>query len=236
MQIPKRSARAADKPKAGVKAVVKDIKKLAAEKKAVPTPATAAAPVKKGKPLWPYDKDGNPVVPPAADQPADKLADRAAKVAKTASKVSTKKEYEYPEGFKKPKSLALGTDTLWELQVKRKAVQKIADALEVQENAIKHYLIENLPKSDASGVAGKFCRVTVGSKEVPHADDWSKVYAGIVADYLAHVKKKDGQQDGAFSLLQRRLGEAAIQEIWKAGESVEGVGVFNAVTLSINKI
>ena len=171
-----------------------------------------------------------------AKKAADPLKDRASKAVKAAGSGNEEKAYKYPDGWKEPKSLAAGADLLWQLQQKRAEAQRTADAIEAQEKAVKNWLIESLPKSDASGVAGKFCRVTAVRKDVPRVEDWSKVYAGIVAEYQRHARKKDGQQDGAFALLQRRLGDATVKEMWEAGHAIDGVGKFTAVTLSVNKI
>lgn len=167
---------------------------------------------------------------------AGKLAAKTATASASAGTPSEDKAYKYPDKWKEPKSTALATDELWSTQLKRKEAQAIADALEETEKALKNWLIESLPKSNASGVSGKFCRVTVVKKEVPRVEDWPKFYAGIVAEYQKHSKKKDGQQDGAFALLQRSVGKSAVQEAWDAGKAIDGVGKFTAVTLSINKV
>ena len=39
-----------------------------------------------------------------------------------------------------------------------------------------------------------------------------------------------------MDLLNRALNAAAVQERWDAGKSVPGVGTFNAVTVSVNKL
>jgi len=167
---------------------------------------------------------------------ADKLSMKAKQASKTAGAEGGEKAYKYPEGWKPPKTLAAGADLLWKLQAERAAAQKLVDAIEVQEKAVKNWLIDNLPKSDANGISGKLCRVTIIKKEVPRAEDWALVYAGIVAEYQKHAKKKDGLQDGAFSLLQRRLGDATIKEVWESGTAIPGISKFTATTLSINKV
>jgi hypothetical protein len=127
------------------------------------------------------------------------------------------------EKFKIPKALGAVADLLYATREKRLAIEKQAEALKAQESALKEHLIQTLPKSEAGGVAGKVARVTVISKPVPQVNDWDKFYA--------HIKKT-----GDFELLQRRLGEGAIKERWEAGKVVPGVEVFNAVTVSINKV
>jgi len=125
--------------------------------------------------------------------------------------------------YKFPKGLGACADKLYQIKQKRLDAQKIVDAFAAEESALKNHIIENLPKSDASGIAGKLARVTVVTKEVPQVTDWDALYKYV-------VKTKD------FSLLQRRVGDAAIKERWEAGKEVPGVGHFNAVTVSMNKV
>lgn len=125
--------------------------------------------------------------------------------------------------FKFPKAPGACADLYYQLRERRLEAQKQVEAIEVQEKALKEHLINTLPKSEASGVAGKLARVTVVVKQVPQVEDWNKFYK--------HVKKT-----GDFELLQRRLGDTAIRERWENGKSVPGVKSFNAVTLSVNKV
>lgn len=125
--------------------------------------------------------------------------------------------------FKVPKTLAATADRMFELRTERSKIQKMADKLEEEEKFLKNYLIENLPKSDASGVAGKLCRVTAVTKPIAQVEDREKF-----EKYL--LKTKD------FSLLQGALSQPAIKERWEKGVKIPGVIQFNAVTLSVNKL
>ena len=125
--------------------------------------------------------------------------------------------------YKFPKALGACADKLFELRNKRLAEQKKVDEIAAEESALKNHIIENLPKSEASGVAGKLARVTVVTKQVPQVKDWDAFYK--------YVKKT-----GSFDLMQKRLTDAAIKERWEAGKEVPGVGHFNAVSVSINKV
>lgn len=125
--------------------------------------------------------------------------------------------------FKFPKALGACADRLFTLREQRLEAQKAVDLLAAEESAIKQHIINTLPKSEASGVAGKLARVTVVTKQIPQVKDWDKLYA--------HVKKT-----GQFELLQRRLTDAAIKERWENGKKVPGVEAFNAVTVSVNKV
>lgn len=125
--------------------------------------------------------------------------------------------------MKFPKALGACADLLFRLKAERLAAQKRLEAMQRDESALKEHIIAALPKSQASGVAGKVARVTVYNKEIPQVEDWEKLYA--------YVKKK-----GRFDLLQRRLSEKAVSDMLEDGEKVPGVKVFKTPTVSLNKV
>ncbi len=131
-------------------------------------------------------------------------------------------EVENPK-YKFPKAMGACADRLYQLRQKRLEMQKEVDKVAAEESALKEHIINTLPKSEASGVAGKLARVTVVTKQIPQVKDWGAFY-----EYV----KKTGQ----FDLMQRRITDAAIKERWEAGEEVPGVERFNAVSISINKV
>lgn len=125
--------------------------------------------------------------------------------------------------FKLPKTLAACADKLYQTREKRLALQRQAKELEEQESKLKQHLIEKLPEQDASGVAGKVCRITLVDKVVPYAKDWSEIYD--------HIKKT-----GHFDLLGRRINAKAVEERWENGEEVPGVETYTTTNVSINKL
>lgn len=131
-----------------------------------------------------------------------------------------KKLVEKPGTAKHPAQKA---DARFTTRERRLALQKVVDELQAQETALNEWFIENLSKSEATGVAGKLARVQLGSKMIPQVEDWEVFYA--------HVKKT-----GEFELLQRRLSETAIKERLEAGKPVPGTKFFHAVTVSCTKI
>ena len=168
---------------------------------------------------------------------AKALSARAKKGAATATAILAEEaSYKYPPGFKAPKSLAIGADMFYTAKQNRLNLQKDVDTLEVQEQALKHWLIENLPKKDASGVAGKLARVSVVIKDIPKVISWPDVYSAIVDEYLLHLKKKDGQQDSAFALVNRAISAGTVKDMWKDGKAVKGIEVFHKADLSVNKV
>jgi hypothetical protein len=127
------------------------------------------------------------------------------------------------KNYRFPKGIGACADKLYTLRAKRLEAQKVVDAIEAEEKALKSYIIDTLPKSQASGVAGKIARVTVIKKEVPQVSDWAAFYK--------YVKRTN-----QFDLMQRRLTDAAIKERWADGKEIPGVTHFTAVTISLNKV
>lgn len=125
--------------------------------------------------------------------------------------------------FKMPKSLGLCADRLFQLKELRLEAQKIVESYEAEESQLKEHIIETLPQSDASGVAGKVARVTIEIKDVPQVANWDEFYKYI-------VKTK------SFDMLQRRLTDTAIRARWEDGKTIPGVEHFKLKKISLNKV
>lgn len=128
-----------------------------------------------------------------------------------------------PAPFKIPKKLGEVADLLYATKQARLAKQKEIDELASQETQLKNYIIENLPKSEATGTAGKVARVQVVVKQKPAVKDWEALYA-----FISKTK--------SWEFLQRRLGEAAVKDRWEAGKTVPGVEATPVVDVSITKV
>lgn len=126
------------------------------------------------------------------------------------------------QNFKLPETLAECADLLYETREKRLKVQKDADHLEALEKALKAHIIENLPKSQASGIQGKVASVVIKKKIVAALKDDKK--------FFAYIKKT-----GDFDLMQRRLNDAAVQARWEAKKNVPGVEPFTTLSVSCTK-
>jgi hypothetical protein len=134
---------------------------------------------------------------------------------------------------KLPKTLAGCADALYTTQTERYALQRQAAELEKFEKELKEHIIQNLPKSAATGIAGKIARVLIVSKsrmQIKSPDEGQK-YSGGWDEFYAYVKKNN-----AFYLLQKRLSEPAIKEILEAGKKVPGVEEIAYRTVSLHKI
>jgi|SRR6267378_3652796 len=131
-----------------------------------------------------------------------------------------------PAALKIPKNLAQAVDLYYSTREERLALAKQVAAMEENEKLLKQHLIDNIPKSNATGIAGKLARVSIVPKVVAQVADWDKFY-----EYIAKNRTK-----GGFALLNKAVNQKAVQEIWDAKKKVPGVGSFHTATLSLNKL
>lgn len=133
-----------------------------------------------------------------------------------------------------PQSIGRCADLYKDVQTLRLAMEKEAAEVEAFEKTLKAHMIDNLSKSDDTGAAGLRYRVQVVVKTVPRVvalvDGDEDTAAGWQALH-AYIAKT-----GRFDLLQKRLGEKAVKDMWDAGEVIPGVGKFNMSDVSVQKL
>ena len=125
--------------------------------------------------------------------------------------------------LKIPKSLGAVVDLYYLTREKRLALDRAAAEMKTQEGALGTHLINSLPKSDATGIAGKLARATIVTKSTATLADWAKL--------RVYIKKHD-----ALDLLQHRLSQEAVHERWRAGKAIAGIERFNVVSISLSKL
>jgi len=122
-----------------------------------------------------------------------------------------------------PRSIGLCADLYQETRELRLAMQKETEAVEAREKEIKAYIIDNLSKSDDTGAAGKHHRAQIVMKTAAKIADW-----GV---FCSFIRKND-----RFDLLQKRVSEAPIKELWEERDNVPGIEKVNVPDISITKI
>lgn len=158
------------------------------------------------------------------------VATTIAKTGKPSAKTAPAKEPKAakPKEAPLPKSLAGCADEAYTVRAQRYALQKQVDALKARESRLVEELIAKLPKSQATGIAGKVCRAKVESRTVYQAEDWDKIN-----EYIAKNAKKN---PGVFALYQKRLSDTTIKEMEEAGVHVPGVTSIDVPTVSLTKV
>ena len=137
--------------------------------------------------------------------------------------VETVKRSNPQTAFKLPKTLAECADMAYALREERYAVQKAAKEIADREALLREHIIQNLPKSNASGISGKIANARVETDTVPTIEDKDK--------FLAHVKKT-----GEFDLITAGMNASAVRARWESKKKVPGVGEAQVVKLSLTKV
>jgi hypothetical protein len=125
--------------------------------------------------------------------------------------------------FKAPKNVAQAADRLFTARNERLKVQHSVTPLKEEEKHLTEYIINTLPKSDASGVAGKLARVSVTSKDMPTVKDWAKLFKFVA-------------KNNAWHLLGKTINSEAVQEMLDKKKKVPGIELFKTTSVSLNKL
>jgi len=125
--------------------------------------------------------------------------------------------------YKFPKQIGLCADLLYTLKAKRLVENKTVLEIKAEETALKTYIIDTLPKSEATGATGKLARVTIVQKSRPEVKDFE-----AFVKYCIKNKRLD--------LLTKSCSPEGIYELWEAGKVVPGIEEFKYKSISLNKV
>jgi hypothetical protein len=121
--------------------------------------------------------------------------------------------------------LAALADKYWRIRQQRLAADKVAEALKTDESAAEATLIAQMRLQNLTAIGGAVVRLSLPTvpEYKPAVKDWQALYSHILAS-------RD------FSLLQKRVGEAACKERWAADVEVPGVEKFPVYKLSKSEV
>lgn len=117
--------------------------------------------------------------------------------------------------------LATLADKYWTLRQQRLTADKVAEDLKTQESQAEATLLQQMLAQRITAVGGQLVRLTLPTtpEYKPAVQDWRAVYDHILAT-------------GDFSLLQKRVSEAAVKERWQVDAEVPGISRFPVYKLS----
>lgn len=128
--------------------------------------------------------------------------------------------------LKIPKALAAVADLLYTTKAERLSETKRVAEIGEDEKQLKSYLIDNLSKGEASGVAGKIARVTIIKEPIPLISDEAKLWAAI---------KRSPKKWGAL-VAKPSIDAAVLKQMHEEGDIPPGVTTFNIIKVSLNKV
>lgn len=122
-----------------------------------------------------------------------------------------------------PKKIGSIADLYYETRQRRLEIDKVAKELKAQETWLKNFVIDEVPKSNTTGIAGSIARVQVIPKSRPQVNNWDDFYK-----YMLRTKRPE--------LLQKRLSTEAVVELWDDKKTVPGVEEFLYKDVSLTKL
>lgn len=132
----------------------------------------------------------------------------------------------YRAGDPHPEHLGAVTDMYKEVQEVRLAMDKDVKAVKARENELKEYIIQNLEKDpNSKGAIGMKYKAVINTDRKPKLKEegWTELHAYI-------------QQTGRFDLLQKRMNDKAIMDMYENGELPPGVETIQVPKVSVTKV
>jgi hypothetical protein len=130
--------------------------------------------------------------------------------------------------IKLPKSPAAVADLMYSTRHERFQLQQQVSKLEAIEKACGAYLIEQLPKTNATGIAGKLVRASLEKKDIVIVTDWDAVY-----DYILKNARKN---PGVWAVMQKRIGDSAVKDMRNNKKPCPGTDLMQVDFVSLNKL
>lgn len=124
---------------------------------------------------------------------------------------------------KKPATIGAQIDALTKLKADYKAKSDIAAEAEAKVKAAEAELLKSLQEQGQEKAGGKTATVSIRTSQVGNVTDWEALWAFI-------HKKKYGH------LLQRRLSDPAVREIFEREGKVPGVELFTKTSLGYTAV
>lgn len=143
----------------------------------------------------------------------------AAKKTATAKEVTT---------FTPPKKLAECADLLYSTRQERLVLDRQSEELKGHESILREHIIENLPRSNATGISGKIANAKIEDGELFIVNDWDKLYA--------YILKEAKKNPGIWALLNRALNQKTVADMFERGTKVPGTEKLIVKKVSCTKI
>lgn len=114
-------------------------------------------------------------------------------------------------------------DSLWAKREEKREVEAKVKVIESEIAAIEESLMDRMDKEETSKSQGTKASVSITQATVANVEDWAAFHA-----YVAKNKY--------FHLLQKRVSDPAVRELWDAGKKVPGVQPFTKRKLNIRSL
>ncbi len=123
---------------------------------------------------------------------------------------------------KGPPPLGLQIDALFKLREELRAHQEKEKAIQEKITAAEALVMETMEKDGVQKSTGKLATVSISESVTGNVTDWDTFYAYIYKNKFGH-------------LLQRRISDPAIRELFETKGAIPGVEPFTKRRLNVRK-
>lgn len=134
-----------------------------------------------------------------------------------------------PEVLEKPRArtmkptLGATIDRMWELREKKRSLDAQVKTVEADMELLETSMFRLLDAQDTRKAEGKHASVSVNESVVGNVEDWDALWPYITKNKFFH-------------LVQKRLSDPALRELWGKGKVIPGVQPFTKRTLSLKSL
>ena len=122
-----------------------------------------------------------------------------------------------------PKTLGAATDEMWALREEKRKLGVEEKRIESAIKALEETIFTLLDAQDTRKAEGKKASVSIGEAVVGNVEDWDALWPWI-------AKTKN------FHLIQKRVYDPGLRELWALNKVVPGVQPFTKRTLSVRSL
>lgn len=139
-----------------------------------------------------------------------------------------------PEVLEKPRArtakstapkptLGATIDQMWTLREKKRSLDAQTKTVEAEIKTLETTMFELLDAQDTRTAEGKCASVSINEAVVANVEDWESLWPWIAKNKFFH-------------LIQKRVSDPGMRELWALGKVVPGVQPFTKRTLSLKSL
>lgn len=120
-------------------------------------------------------------------------------------------------------TLGASIDKLWALREEKRGHDSASKKVEDQIKALEVTMFEQLDAQETTKSQGKKASISIGETVVGNVEDWEALWP-----YIAKNK--------FFHLVQKRVSDPGLRELWALGKKTPGVVPFTKRTLNLRSL
>jgi hypothetical protein len=120
-------------------------------------------------------------------------------------------------------TLGQAADKMWLLKDEKKALESQVKGVEAQIKELEETIFGLLDAQDTRKAEGKKASVSINESVVATVEDWEALWPYITKNKYFH-------------LVQKRVSDPGMRELWDMGKKVPGVQPFTKRTLSVRTL